>query len=173
MTVRPPTLRDKRRYVLVKVDPPGTVIDQKELYYAVSDAVTSLWGDAVAGVIVQAVICAEGNYVVIRCRRGTERELSIALSTITQYRDTKIALRIIATSGTIDSLRDRMNAPSDAGSPDAPPEEVRFGEKECVAVHCDGQKIDVIEKGFKNTHRLFLTRTDLENHHAATIPDGI
>ena len=56
MTVRPPTLRDKRRYVLVKVDPPGTVIDQKELYYAVSDAVTSLWGDSVAGVIVQAVI---------------------------------------------------------------------------------------------------------------------
>lgn len=173
MTVRPPTLRDKRRYVLVQVDPPGTVIDQKELYYAVSDAVTSLWGDSVAGVIVQAVVCAEGRYVVIRCRRGTERELSIALSTITQYRDAKIALRIIATSGTIDSLRDRMNAPPDPASPDAPHGEVRIGDKEYEIVNCDGQKIDVIEKGFKNTHRLFLTRTDLENHHAATIPDGI
>ena len=173
MTVRPPTLRDKRRYVLVKVDPPGTVIDQKELYYAVSDAVTSLWGDSVAGVIVQAVVCAEGRYVVIRCRRGTERELSVALSTITQYRDAKIALRIIATSGTIDSLRDRMNAPSDTASPDAPFGEIRIGDADYEIVHCDGQKIDVIEKGFKNTHRLFLTRTDLENHHAATIPDGI
>jgi len=173
MTVRPPTLRDKRRYVLVKVDPPGTAIDPKELYYAVSDAVTSLWGDAVAGVIVQAVICAEGCYVVIRCRRGTERELSVALSTITQYRDTKIALRTIATSGTIDSLRDRMNVPPENGCPDASLEEVRFGEKEYLVVNGDGQKIDVIEKGIKNTHRLFLTRTDLENHNAATIPDGI
>jgi hypothetical protein len=28
--------------------------------------------------------------------------------------------------------------------------------------HCDGHKVDVIEKGFKNTHRLFLTTADLE-----------
>ncbi len=62
-------------------------IDQKELYYALSDAITSLWGDAMAAVIVQAVICAEGDYVVIRCRRGTERELAIALSTFTMFRD--------------------------------------------------------------------------------------
>jgi len=160
MTVRPPTLRDKRRYLLVRVDPPGTPVDQKELYYAVSDAVTSLWGDAVAGIIVQAVVCAEGDYVVIRCRRGTERELAIALSTITQYRDTKIALRIIAASGTIDSLRDRMKPPS--GSAASTKTECRFGGKEYLSAHCDGQKVDVIEKGFKNTNRLFLTREDLE-----------
>jgi len=159
MAVRPPTLRDKRRYLLVRVDPPGTPIDQKELYYAVSDAVSSLWGDAVAGVIVQAVICAEGDYVVIRCRRGTERELAIALSTVTRLRDTKIALRIISASGTIESLRDRMKPlpPSQGAVP-----EYRFGGKEYVSVHCDGQKVDVIEKGFKNTSRLFLTTEDME-----------
>jgi ribonuclease P/MRP protein subunit POP5 len=165
MTVRPPTLRDKRRYILVRVYPPATPIDQKELYYVVSDAVTSLWGDAMAAVIVQAVVCADGDYVVIRCRRGTERELSIALSTITMYRDTKIALRIIAASGTIDSLRDRMKAPPESGTAgvaEAPAAECRFGGKEYLVAHCDGQKIDVIEKGFKNTHRLFLTKEDLE-----------
>ena len=111
--------------------------------------------------IVQAVICAEGDYVVFRCRRGTERELAIALSTITQFRDTKIALRIIAASGTIDSLRDRMKKPEPAAD-GAPAAECRFGGKDCQIVHCDGQKVDVIEKGFKNTHRLFLTREDLE-----------
>jgi ribonuclease P/MRP protein subunit POP5 len=160
MTVRPPTLRDKRRYLLVRVDPPGTPLDQKEFYYAVSDAITSLWGDAMAAVIVQAVVCAEGNYVVIRCRRGAERELAIALSTITHYRDTGIALRVIAASGTIESLRDRMK-PSPAPATDAPAE-CRFAGKECLFVHCDGQKVDVIEKGFKNTNRLFLTKEDLE-----------
>jgi len=162
MTVRPPTLREKRRYILVRVEPPGTPIDQKELYYAISDAVTSLWGDAMAAVIMQAVICAEGDYVVIRCRRGTERELTTALSTITMYRDTEVALRIIAASGTIDSLRDRMKPPAITGAADVPAGECRFEGKECLAVHCDGQKIDVIEKGFKNTHRLFLTKEDLE-----------
>ncbi|MDD5142822.1 Rpp14/Pop5 family protein [Methanoregula sp.] len=161
MAVRPPTLRDKRRYLLVRVDPPGTTIDQKELYYAVSDAVSSLWGDAVAGIIVQAVICAEGDYVVIRCRRGTERELAIALSTVTRLRDAKIALRIISASGTIESLRDRMKPRPPPPSPDVVPE-YRFFGKDYVAVHCDGQKVDVIEKGFKNTSRLFLTTEDME-----------
>jgi ribonuclease P/MRP protein subunit POP5 len=161
MAVRPPTLRDKRRYLLVRVDPPRTPVDQKELYYAVSDAVSSLWGDAVAGVIVQAVICAEGDYVVIRCRRGTERELAIALSTVTRLRDTKIALRILSASGTIDSLRDRMKPLPPPLSEGAGPE-YRFSGKEYVAVHCDGKKVDVIEKGFKNTNRLFLTTEDTE-----------
>jgi len=202
MTVRPPTLRDKRRYLLVRVDPPGTPIDQKELYYAISDAVTSLFGDTVAAIMVQAVICAEGDrHIVIRCRRGTERELAIALSTITACRDTRIALRIIAASGTIESLRERLRqkaagraaAPDSTGVCEAPspadgdnkgmplaspgstatdagtPGEQDFlpggrviDGKEYIGTYCDGQKVDVIEKGFKNTHRLFLTRSDLE-----------
>ena len=162
MTVRPPTLRNKRRYLLVRVDPPGTLIDVKEFYYALSDAITSLWGDAMAAVIVQAVICAEGDYVVIRCRRGTERELAIALSTLTMFRDSHVALRIIAASGTIESLRDRMKASGTTGDAEAPDGGCRFGGKEYLVAHCDGHKVDVIEKGFKNTHRLFLTREDLE-----------
>ena len=213
MTVRPPTLRDKRRYLLVRIDPAGTTIDQKELYYAISDAVTALFGDVVAAIMVQAVICAEGDrHIVIRCRRGTERELAIALSTITACRDTRIALRIIAASGTIESLRERLRqkaegrraatsscteepASPEAAQPDEcsgaelpepgpgefltsgamdpaasavpkipshPADLHRIGGKEYLVTHCDGQKVDVIEKGFKNTHRLFLTRSDLE-----------
>jgi hypothetical protein len=67
MSPRPPTLREKRRYILAYIEPAGINIDQKDLYYVVTDA-----------------------------------------------------------------------------------------------INCDGQKVDVIEKGFKNTHRLFLTREDLE-----------
>jgi len=188
MTVRPPTLRDRRRYLLVRVDPTGTPVDQKELYYAISDSVTSLFGDVVAAIMVQAVICAEGDrHIVIRCRRGTERELATALSTITACRDTRIALRIIAASGTIESLRERLrqktsgNAAADGTAETTPAEDVTgdgapvspvppgpahgdltFGGKEYLVSNCDGQKVDVIEKGFKNTHRLFLTRSDLE-----------
>lgn len=194
MSVRPPTLRENRRYILARVLPSGTLIDQKELYYAISDAVTSLWGDGMAAVITPAVVAAEGDFVFIRCRRGTERELIIALSTVTGCRETRLALRILAASGTMESLRERIRemsppaAPAPAGqspeepvvslsgempespkAPDASPEtpatapEYLFGGIAYTACHCDGQKVDVIEKGFKNTHRLFLTRHDLEN----------
>jgi hypothetical protein len=36
------------------------------------------------------------------------------------------------------------------------------GEKVFHEQYCSGQKVDLIEKGFKNTNRLFLTREDLE-----------
>nr|WP_321351833.1 Rpp14/Pop5 family protein [uncultured Methanoregula sp.] len=191
MSVRPPTLRENRRYILVRVVPAGTPIDQKELYYAISDAVTSLWGDSMAALITPAVVAAEGDYVFIRCRRGTERELTIALSTVTSCRETRLALRTLAVSGTMESLRDRIRrmpppvsapattspeqpAPESAGGiqdssiPPAQPatgnaEEFPIGGVTYAVSHCDGQKIDVIEKGFKNTNRLFLTRQDLEN----------
>lgn len=192
MSVRPPTLRENRRYILARVLPSGTPIDQKELYFAISDAVTSLWGDGMAAVITPAVVAAEGDFVFIRCRRGTERELSVALSTVTGCRETRIALRLLAASGTLESLRERIRemappaAPEPAGTPPVPegkdspelpesspvndviPEapdpvpEYPIGGIAYTVCHCDGQKVDVIEKGFKNTHRLFLTRQDLE-----------
>jgi ribonuclease P/MRP protein subunit POP5 len=175
MSPRPPTLRENRRYILVRVEPAGTVIDQKELYYAISDAVTSLWGDAAAGVITQAVVAAEMGHVIIRCLRGTEKDLAIALSTVTSCRDVRLALRIVAASGTIESLRERIRivqpvtgpAPEPAagltGTDGTEPGEYVFAEKPFILLYCNGQKVDVIEKGFKNAHRLFLTKSDLEN----------
>jgi ribonuclease P/MRP protein subunit POP5 len=147
---------------LVSVEPAGTPIDQKDLYYTVSSAVTSLWGDAMAASIMPAVVAAEDRFVVIRCRRGTERELAIALSTITTCRDIRIALRLIAASGTIESLRERIRTIQPPFGKDDAPCECIFEKKPVQIQHCDGQKIDVIEKGFKNTNRLFLTREDLE-----------
>ena len=162
MGTRPPTLREKRRYILVSVEPSGEIIDRKDLYFAVCDATTSLWGDVTAAVISPAVIASDGQYVIIRCRRGTERELSIALSTITRCRDRSIVLRIIAASGTIDSLRERIQGLKIPDSIPVSPLEYMIGEKRYQVHYCSGQKVDVIEKGFKNTNRLFLTREDLE-----------
>ncbi len=187
MSTRPPTLREKRRYILARIEPAGTLLEQKDLYYTISDAVTSLWGDATTGIITPAVVALEHGHVVIRCRRGTERELAIALSTVTACRDVRICLRIIAASGTIESLRSRfrpkkipkskMEAEKSATVADGGIEPVLpeciFAKKTFLLVHCNGQKVDVIEKGFKNTNRLFLTKDDLENLNATTISDRI
>ncbi len=162
MAPRPPPLREKRRYLLVLVEPFGTTVDRKDLYYAVCDAVTSLWGDLAAAIIIPAVISSEGQCVIIRCRRGTERELSIALSTITACRDTPIALRIIAASGTINTLRQKTHSLKTPPGETFSPEEFTIGEKSVQKLYCYGQKVDVIEKGFKNTNRLFLTKEDME-----------
>ncbi len=162
MSTRPPTLRQKRRYLLVHIEPAGTIIDQKDLYYAVSDATTSLWGDVVAAVIMSAVVASESQYVVIRCQRGTEQDLSIALSTITTCCDIPIVLRMVAASGTIDTLREKIRSVKTPGPESISPRECTFDKKLFQINQYNGQKIDVIEKGFKNTNRLFLTREDLE-----------
>ena len=162
MGARPPTLREKHRYMLVSVEPFGRIIDRKDLYYAVCDATTSLWGDVTAAVIMPAVIASEGQHVIIRCRRGTERELSIALSTITCCRDNPIALHIVAASGTIDTLREKIRRLQNPDTEPASQNERMLGEKLFQILYCYGQKVDVIEKGFKNTNRLFLTKEDLE-----------
>ena len=168
-------MREKRRYLLLRVEPAGIEIDQKDLYYAISDAVTTLWGDTVAAVITAAVVAAENGHVFIRCTRGSERELMIALSTVTGYRDVRLALRMVAVSGTMESLRARvrkqrpsLSLPESTPEPEFPPVDseepagVSFAGKKFIVLKCEGAKVDVIEKGFKNTNRLFLTSEDLE-----------
>jgi len=200
MTVLPPTLREKRRYLLAQIDPWGVPANGKELYYAIYDAATALWGDIVVAAMQPEVISIEHGHAILRCRRGTEREYAIALSTVTRCGDKRVALRVIATSGTIDSLRDRikerrgdilndgqvtpalMADGNESLSPKPAEQECRpstecgdsvgntspdnrdctFDARVYQIAHGDGHKVDVIEKGFKNTHRLFLTTSDLE-----------
>jgi ribonuclease P/MRP protein subunit POP5 len=163
VTSRPPTLRDKRRYVLVRTDPAGIAPDQKELYYAVHEAVSSLWGDTTAALIHMAVVAVDGEFVVVRCRRGMEYELAIALTTVTSCGGQRISLRTIATSGTIESLRERIALLQAAESRPALADECTIDGCRYIICRCSGQKVDVIEKGFKNTTRFFLTKEDLED----------
>ena len=186
MSVRPPTLREKRRYVLARIDPAGTVPDPKDLYYAVYEAVVTLFGDMAAAAMQPSVLAVEEGYAILRCRRGAEREFAIALSTLTVCRETPVALRVLAVSGTIESLRERIaehtpakNAEENRAAEDSPVKEgckmpsYCFGTTPVGVTGCRGHKVDALEKGFKNTRRLFLTEEDLERNHATTIPDGV
>jgi ribonuclease P/MRP protein subunit POP5 len=116
----------------------------------------------VAAVITSAVVASEGQYFIIRCRRGTEQDLSVALSTITTCCDIPVALRMVAASGTIDTLREKIRSKKTPDMRSVSPRECTFDKKLFQITQYDGQKIDVIEKGFKNTNRLFLTKEDLE-----------
>ena len=156
----PPTLRTRKRYILAGIEPPGSGADQKDLYHAIADAVTSLFGDIRAAAISPAVISSGPDYVIVRCTRSGERDLRIALSMVTVAGDGRIVLRPRATSGTLHALRRRIQE----GRPAEPerPHEVRFGGRMYDARRYQGQKVDVIEKGIKRQELLFLTQDDLE-----------
>lgn len=158
MRPRPPAMRTKRRYILARILPYGVQVDQKQMYFAVIEAATSLFGDAAVGLAQPAVVFCEGGYVVVRCRRGAENDIAVALATVTSVADERIALRTVATSGTIHALRRRMK-PSRRHSGD---EEVKIGETYFAVYRYPRQKVDLVEKGIKHQKPLFFTEADLE-----------
>lgn len=160
MKPRPPTMRGKHRYILVRTDPPGLDLDGRTLYYAIAESLTDLYGDAGVARIQPSVVSCSDGCAIIRCSRAAEDEVIAGLAALTNIHDKKIAVRSILTSGTMRSLRqqkERWNAPAPS-----PCEDVPFQGKSWIPVRYRGTKVDLFEKGFKNQERLFLTEEDLE-----------
>jgi ribonuclease P/MRP protein subunit POP5 len=152
-----PSLRERRRYILARFEPEGASPDPREVYAAVAEACTSLWGDTLASEISPSVMAWEGH-AIIRCRRGTEDRLATALSTITRIGGERIAARTITTSGTLHAIRSR---------PYLKPEilwekKVGIGGRVFLARGYPGQKVDLIEKGIKGQELLFFADEDGE-----------
>jgi len=158
MRPRPKALRQKRRYLLVRVLPPWREVEQKTLYLAVSGAVTSLFGDAHAAEIGAAVVFSERGCAILRCRRGDEGDLAVACSTVTAAGDARVALRTVAVSGTIAALKGRMEGWIHA----VPPEKALYGEKELRAFRYGRHKVDVLQEGIKKQSIVFLTDCERE-----------
>ena len=110
MKALPPTLRVNKRYVLCRIVPHGIDADGKEVYYAVYDAVASLFGDNGAAEIGMSVVHTEGNWAIIRCTRGTEKKLQAAVSTVTAVAGMPCAIRPVLTSGTVLTLKEKIRA---------------------------------------------------------------
>jgi ribonuclease P/MRP protein subunit POP5 len=158
MKPRPPAMRAKRRYILVRTLPYGMIVDSKGVYLSVIEAATSLLGDAAVGLAEPAVVFCDGGYAVIRCRRGTEKEITVALATVTALGDRRATLRTIAISGTIHALKRRMK-------PICPHSEVgeaTIGENRYTVYRYPRQKVDLVEKSIKHQKPLFFTEADLE-----------
>lgn len=158
MKPRPPSLRFKRRYILVKVVPRWYAIDGREMYPFIAEAICSLWGDAVAAEMQPAVVFCEKGFAIIRCRRGTEQKLGTALATVTGASERPFTLRALATSGTILTLKRKLQILA------SPMEKGVCTVKGCACSVCcyDNQKVDVIERGIKGQNLVFLTKQDSE-----------
>jgi len=152
-----PSQRERRRYVLVRFLPEGISLDPRDVYAAVAEACTSLWGDTVSSEISPSVMAWEGH-AIIRCRRGSEERLITAVSTITRVGDERVALRTITTSGTLHAIRSRRYP-----RPEVIWErKVGIGGRIFLARAYSGQKVDLIEKGIKGQEMLFFAAEDGE-----------
>ena len=160
MKPRPPTMRGKRRYILARLDPPSVTFSGRDLYYAIAESLTSLYGDSGMACIGPSVVSCTGGYAIIRCTRSTEGRVVAGLAAVHQVQEVSVAVRSIRTSGTMRSLRRHL-----AGmGPGAPlgEQDAYFQGRSWTGVQYPGGKVDLFEKGFKNQQPLFLTEEDLE-----------
>jgi ribonuclease P/MRP protein subunit POP5 len=155
---RPPTLRVKRRYILARIVPHYRCIEPRQMYYAASEALTSLWGDARAAEMQMAVISCDAGYCIVRCRRNTEALVETALSTVTGVDGEPVALHPLATSGTLHGIRKRMHPIPEEQTL----EEVVIGGEAYSALLFQRQKVDLYAKGIKNQETLYFTRDEME-----------
>jgi len=152
-------MRGRRRYLLVRILPYHADPDSKDLYLSLRDAATALWGDAGAARMQPAVVFCERGYVIVRCARGTERDLEAVIATITTAGGMRVALRTIATSGTIHGLKQRIRGQTTIREPGT----LSISGKRFTAFHYPRQKLDLVEESIKNQETLFFTQKDLED----------
>jgi ribonuclease P/MRP protein subunit POP5 len=160
MKPRPPSLRDKRRYILARIVPQWKCPEAKELFLSIQEAVNSLRGDATAADIQMAVIYSDREFAIIRCGRGTEDVLEQALATVFCIGDDRVAVRSIAISGTILALKKRIGQIKQEEIPEQG--EIALNGRVFDSYHYPGRKVDLLEKGFKSRELLFLTEEDIE-----------
>ncbi len=158
MKPRPPTLRNNRRYVLASLHPFYCDVAPKEMYYALLDAITSLWGDSVSSEIEMAVITCNNGYVEVRCIRGTEKMLEAAMVTLTEVNGNHLSLRPVATSGTLHALRKHIRSLPVISETDI---YVSSGQK-YAAYYYSQEKVDLFQNVTRKQEKLNFTNRDLE-----------
>ncbi|MDT8357300.1 MAG: Rpp14/Pop5 family protein [Methanomicrobiaceae archaeon] len=170
MTVRPPTLRVRYRYILASVSPPYREIEPKKMHRAIHEAVTSLHGDAQAAVITMGVMGVGGGSAILRCQRGCEHLLRLALSTVTAVDGVTVSLSPVAVSGTMKALRKKIPA-----SPAFHYEgEREIGGRLYAEWLAEDGKIDFIAKGIRTEETLYIIHDEMEDmSYATAISDGI
>lgn len=156
--VRPPTLRDNRRYVLARYEPRYRDFDPKKMYSVVQDTVTGLFGDLRSASVGQAVMCCAGGFLIIRCLRGSEEYLEIALAAVTGVGDESVAIHPIKTSGTIKTLRDVIK---NIQSATKTVKEAENPERQTL-IRREGKKVDVVRRENMSQNYFYCVSEDME-----------
>ncbi|RZN33692.1 MAG: ribonuclease P [Methanophagales archaeon ANME-1-THS] len=102
----PPSLRERRRYLLFELMGERE-IDKRALLKELGDSIHSLYGDVGASEIKLRLIRyhtrkeGEGVVGVLRCAHDRVEEVRASLACIHSITDARVSIRVIKTSGTI------------------------------------------------------------------------
>jgi len=142
----PPTLREKRRYLLVKITGEFSAMPrQLEIYHAVRDAAAELFGDVGSAQMHIAVVWSEGEHAVIRCSRGWEQQTIACAAVITRLCESPVMFRTVAVSGTVHGAKNHIKSAT-------------WDSDSLPGYRCSGKKVDSL-KG--NNTQQYLTRDDI------------
>ena len=99
----PPTIREKRRYVLFKLIIPEDEVPPSpaEVAKTITQQCTQLYGEVGFSQIMPKLVYYDGEWGISRCVRGKEMLLRAALATIESIGTTEAHLLSMITSGTI------------------------------------------------------------------------
>ena len=101
--------RLKRRYLALKIDSDLSVSD-RELIDAVWNAITRLYGEfgaSLASLVLIDYDC-EKKLAILRCNLSVINETRTALATIISISQKAVAVHVLAVSGTIKALRQKL-----------------------------------------------------------------
>lgn len=101
-----PSMRDNYRYILLESVPLAVHPNPRDIYYTITDAITALYGDALAGTVACVIPYCMDRYVVVRCTRGYEDMVMTGIDTVYSYAGSPVALHPVCVSGTIRTLKE-------------------------------------------------------------------
>ncbi|HJJ90026.1 MAG TPA: Rpp14/Pop5 family protein [Methanocorpusculum sp.] len=142
----PPTLRENHRYLLIKISGEFSAMpSQKEIYYAIRETATKLFGDVGFAQMHIAVIWSDDEHAIIRFRRGWEKEIVACTAMTTKMCGYATAFRTIIISGTIHGVKNHIKSTT--------------WDWTCLpGYRCSGKKVDSLKK---NNTQQYLTLDDI------------
>ncbi len=102
----PSALRDKKRYVLIEIL--NANISEKDFYFGFWIELLSFFGSKGLAEMNPRLVLFKKNKAIIKCKRGKEIDLIAGLAFIQKIRNKKVILNPILTSGTIRTLKEKI-----------------------------------------------------------------
>jgi RNase P/RNase MRP subunit POP5 len=97
----PPSLREKKRYVIFDMLSDGKKIKERDLMDAIRSSGTSLIGSFGMSLCNMRMIKLNGRRGILRCSRGELNKVRAVLTMVNNINDERVAIDIMGVSGSI------------------------------------------------------------------------
>ena len=116
LKILPPTLREKKRYIGLKLYSQEK-LKKHDTFNLLWNSIINLYGEIYSSKINLWIVDFQPTKnekrfqynIIVKCQRGYEKNAITAFNTIYRFRETRITVHTIGTSGTIKTLNKKYN----------------------------------------------------------------